>query len=184
MKSDLTSTVDLPLSYASSMSRREMCAALASFVALTATAASAVAQGAKLPETMAVPEPPGSASDKTLDEARAFSFAKLPVVKTANGETRAVIRGVLPTGEAIELHETTLLPDHMPHPPHQHRHSELMMIREGTMEFTHAGVPERVGPGGVCFAASNVMHGLKNVGTVPANYFVIAIGRELPMKTA
>jgi quercetin dioxygenase-like cupin family protein len=127
---------------------------------------------------MAVPPPPGSAGDPVLDKPRAFPFGDLPVVKTANGETRAVIRGVLPTGEAIELHETTLLPGHMPHPPHKHKHSELMMVREGTMEFETDGPPQRLGPGGVMFAASNIMHGLKNVGETRANYFVIAIGRE------
>jgi quercetin dioxygenase-like cupin family protein len=55
-----------------------------------------------------------------------------------------------------------------------------MMIREGTLEFDNNGTPERVGPGGVIFATSNVMHGLKNVGDTTANYFVIAIGRETP----
>jgi quercetin dioxygenase-like cupin family protein len=53
-----------------------------------------------------------------------------------------------------------------------------MMIREGTVEFDNDGKFERVGPGSVIFAASNVMHGLKNVGETNANYFVIAIGRE------
>lgn len=159
------------------MNRRELCVALSSFAALAAVAAEGQ-QTAKMPEVMAVPAPPGSAGDPVLSTPRSYRFSELPVVKTANGETRAVARGVLPTGEAVELHETTLLPGKMPHPPHKHRHSEFIMVREGTMEFENDGKPERVGPGGVIFAASNIMHGMKNVGGTTANYFVIAIGRE------
>ena len=163
------------------MNRRDLCVALTAF----ATLAAASAKGQAVPPAvMAVPAPPGSPGDTVLSAQRTFRFDELPVVKTGNGETRAVIRGVLPTGEAVELHETTLLPGHMPHPPHKHRHSEFMMIREGTLEFDNNGTPERVGPGGVIFAASNIMHGLKNVGDAPANYFVIAIGRETPAETA
>ncbi|MDP9049410.1 MAG: cupin domain-containing protein [Acidobacteriota bacterium] len=162
-----------------SINRRDLCVALSSFAALVAVAAQAQTQETgTLPETMAVPKPPGSEGDAVLSTPRAFRFEDLPVVKTANGETRAVIRGVLPTGEAVEMHETRLLPGHMPHPPHQHKHSEFMLVREGEMEFENDGKPERVGPGGVMFATSNIMHGLKNVGTTTANYFVIAIGRE------
>lgn len=160
------------------MNRRELCVALSSFAALAAAAAQGQSVSQSAPDAMAVPPPPGSTGDRVLSTPRAFRFGELPVVKTANGETRAVTRGVLPTGEAIEMHETTLLPGHMPHPAHKHRHSEFMMVREGTLEFDNDGKLERVGPGGVLFAASGLMHGLKNVGETPANYFVIAIGRE------
>jgi mannose-6-phosphate isomerase-like protein (cupin superfamily) len=117
-------------------------------------------------------------------ESTTFSFDKLPVTQSPNGAaTCPVLRGITPTGETIELHETTLLPGQMPHPAHKHVHTEMMLIREGTVEFITLdknGVDrsERVGPGGVCYAASNTMHGLKNVGTLAANYFVIAIGTE------
>jgi len=55
---------------------------------------------------------------------------------------------------------------------------DFVPAAERIATFDNDGTFERVGPGGVIFAASNVMHGLKNVGETNANYFVIAIGRE------
>ena len=157
------------------LNRRDLCIALSSFAALAASARAQTGEPGQKPEIMG----PGlSSSQKVLNEQHAIRFEDLPVKKTANGETRPVMQGVLPTGESVEMHETSLLPGHMPHPAHKHRHSEIMCIREGTLEFENDGKPERVGPGGVVFAASNVMHGLKNVGDTTAQYFVIAIGRE------
>jgi quercetin dioxygenase-like cupin family protein len=146
------------------LNRRDLCVALSSFAAM---AAASPASG-----QAAAPEEP------ILSTQRSFRFDELPVKSGPNGESRPVLHGVLPTGEFVELHETTLLPGHMPHPAHKHRHSELMLIREGTLEFDNDGKPERVGPGSVIFAASNVMHGLKNIGETNANYFVVAIGHE------
>jgi quercetin dioxygenase-like cupin family protein len=150
------------------MNRRDLCFALSSLAAIAATLP---AEGQTAPGST-------NSAETVLSLQRAYPFDKLPVKKGPNGESRAVMDGVLPTGEAVEVHETTLLPGHMPHPAHKHRHSELMLIREGSVEFDNNGTLERLGPGGVAFAASNVMHGLKNVGETNALYFIVAIGRE------
>jgi quercetin dioxygenase-like cupin family protein len=147
------------------LSRRELCVALSALAAVGAGAVPDVEAQAR--------------SNDVLSKSHTWTFDSLPVKHNANGGAgRAVVQGLLATGEAVEVHETTLPPGQMPHPPHKHRHSEFMFIREGDLEFDNDGSKERVGPGGVIFAASEVMHGLKNVGTTPANYFVIAIGRE------
>jgi len=98
------------------------------------------------------------------------------VHKSATAETRPVLKGKLATGESLEVHETTLLPGDAPHPPHHHEHSEMWLVREGTVELTIDGVSSRIGPGGLGFVRSNEEHGIKNVGSSQANYFVVAIG--------
>jgi len=105
-----------------------------------------------------------------------FAFEKLLVRNSEHAQIRKIIKGKLATGEHIEAHETTLPPNGFPHPPHHHLHSEMWLIREGTVELTINGVSHRVGPGGVGFVHSNEEHGIKNVGTGPATYYVVAIG--------
>ena len=122
-----------------------------------------------------LPSEVSPAQDDSMPSA-VYPFEKLPV-RTPNGaEIRAVLKGKLATGESLEVHETMLPPGGMPHPPHHHVHSEMWLIREGTVELTINGTSHRFGPGSVGFVHSNDEHGIKNVGTTPATYFVVAVG--------
>ena len=114
-------------------------------------------------------------ADKSMPSAM-YPFEKLPIEKSDNAEFRAVLKGQLATGESLEVHETKLLPGGAPHAAHHHEHSEMWLIREGTVELTVNGTSYRLGPGSVGFVHSNDEHGIKNVGTTSATYFVVAIG--------
>jgi quercetin dioxygenase-like cupin family protein len=156
------------------LNRRDLCVALSALAALGTASLSAESHA----EAQSTPEPtPAAGPDGKLSKSVVFPYASLPVKHSANGGAgRAVLSGTLPTGEFLEVHETLLPAGQMPHPPHRHSHSELLLIRSGQLEFLNDGVPQPAGPGDVVFTASNVLHGLKNTGTTPANYFVVAIG--------
>src|SRR3984957_9496307 len=146
------------------INRRDLCVALSAFATIGSVMAEAQAGAA-------------AGSDGKLSKSVVFNYDQLPVKQNANGGAgRQVLSGTLPTGEFVEVHETTLPVGQMPHPPHRHSHSEFVLIREGSVVlFDEAGKASApVGPGGVIFTASNVLHGSKNTGTVTANYFVVA----------
>jgi len=119
--------------------------------------------------------PLASADDSTLSSG-VFPFQDLPVKQGKGVQTRNIMKGTLATGEQVEVHETVLEPGAGPHPPHQHKHSEMWLIREGTVEITINGKSRQIGPGAAAFVASNEEHGIRNPGTTPASYFVVAVG--------
>ena len=156
------------------MSRRDMLGVFAALGVMAAVAG--VAEGQQTPATALLPK----GGDFPADKSRVFRFSEMPVTPNANGGAgRAVIHGTLPTGEYVECHETMLPPGKMPHPPHKHPNTEFVLIREGKVEYEMDGVKQApVGPGDVIFTASNVMHGMKNVGETNALYFVVSVGKQ------
>jgi mannose-6-phosphate isomerase-like protein (cupin superfamily) len=117
-----------------------------------------------------------SAAQESSMPSAMYPFEKLAIRTTKTSQIRDVLKGKLATGESLEVHETTLPPSAAPHPPHHHVHSEMWLIREGTVELTVNGTSYRLGSGSVGFVHSNDEHGIKNVGSTPATYFVVAIG--------
>jgi mannose-6-phosphate isomerase-like protein (cupin superfamily) len=118
-----------------------------------------------------------AAADESLPSA-AFSFDKMPVQTLDHAQMRRIMKGSLATGEHLEVHETTLPPNGYPHAPHHHIHSEMWLIREGRVELTINGTHYTLGSGDLGFVHSNEEHGIKNVGSGPATYFVVAIGPD------
>jgi quercetin dioxygenase-like cupin family protein len=150
------------------MNRRDVCLAAGAFALL----------GGLLAEAQTGREAHSGTAADTVDmaQSRVFHFDQMPVQQHANGGWgRQVMHGTLPTGEFVEVHETMLPAGQMPHPPHKHRNTEFVLIREGKLEFYNNGKPEPCGPGDIVYTASNQMHGMKNVGTTPATYFVVSI---------
>jgi len=104
-----------------------------------------------------------------------FNWADLKVTPTKQGERRAVFDAPTPALADLECHITTLNPGESPHPPHRHADEELMIIKEGTVEALQGDKTNLVTAGGIIFEASNEFHGLRNIGTNRATYFVLKI---------
>ena len=119
-------------------------------------------------------------ADTAVLPSKAYAFDSLPVKTNPENhmEIREVFRGKTQTGCPLALHISKLPPGEMPHPPHHHVHEELMLIKEGLLQFTISGQTSTVGPGSAVYINSNEQHGLKNAGDAAAQYFVVEIGAE------
>jgi quercetin dioxygenase-like cupin family protein len=106
-------------------------------------------------------------------KSQVFDWSAATPKEVAYGSTRQFFRAPTVTLAELEMHVTTLNAGQTSHAPHQHANEELIIIKEGTLETLSLGVWKRVGPGSVIFNASNDLHGVKNVGTVPAVYHVV-----------
>ncbi|HEV2279786.1 MAG TPA: cupin domain-containing protein [Acidobacteriaceae bacterium] len=105
-------------------------------------------------------------------------FDQLPVKHNGQNESRFILNGITHAGCPLEAHETTLAVGAQPHPPHHHEHEELVLMAKGTVTVTIMGKSTVVGPGSAVFFRSNEEHGMRNTGSEPAQYFVVAIGAE------
>jgi quercetin dioxygenase-like cupin family protein len=114
-----------------------------------------------------------------LSQSRVFDLDQPPVRTMPNGgKSWDVLHGTLVTGETIAVHQSTQPSGLPPNPQHKIAHSELIFVREGTLEIQYDGKSDRVGAGGVIFVAPGTVHTARNAGDGPASYFVISIGGD------
>jgi len=117
-------------------------------------------------------------ADNEVLPSKVYNFENLPAKASEGNTFREILQGVTHEGYHLELHETDLAPGSMPHPPHHHAHEEIFLIREGTLAVTINGHASSFGPGSVAYIASNQEHGIRNVGSTHAQYFVLEVGTQ------
>jgi quercetin dioxygenase-like cupin family protein len=147
--------------------RRTLCLSLPALAATTALAARAAGASAAAPVD---PQP--------LAPIQSFAkpFDTLPVHQNGANASRPILDGTTHSNDHLEVHETTLAPGSSPHPPHQHAHEELFLMMQGQLAVTIAGKTTTIDPGGAAFVHSGELHGVRNPGATPAQYFVVATG--------
>jgi quercetin dioxygenase-like cupin family protein len=112
-------------------------------------------------------------SEPPVQQSELIDWNDLEAKPTEVGQFRHILRGKTATLEELEMHSTTLNPGQISHPPHRHPNEELVILASGKLEATSNGKTRVLGPGSVIFNASNQLHGVRNVGDVPATYHVI-----------
>ncbi len=120
-----------------------------------------------------------SATPNPLASSRVFAYEQMTAKTAPNGAVgRSVFTGTLATGESVAVHETTQPAGAVANPPHRIHHSEVIVVREGTLEFDHDGEVERAGPGSIIYVALDTLHSVRNIGSGPASYVVIQVGGD------
>ncbi len=142
-----------------SLTRREICVLLP---ALMATATGYSAENHK--------------ENNQVLESAIYDFKNLPVHKSSGDNYIPVLEGNTHAGVHIELHETSLAPGAVAHPPHHHPGEEIFMVREGVLEVEIEGKRSQVTPGSVAYIGSNAEHALRNTSKQWARYFVFLLG--------
>jgi quercetin dioxygenase-like cupin family protein len=76
----------------------------------------------------------------------------------------------------LEVHETTQEVGAPHEPIESHLHSEIWLVREGTVELTVNGQARRLNAGDMGLCVAGDKHYIQNVGNTPATYFVVTLG--------
>jgi quercetin dioxygenase-like cupin family protein len=103
-----------------------------------------------------------------------FDWSAMKAEPTEAGEVRHVFRSQTATLDELECHITTLKAGAKSHPPHVHPNEEVLIVRDGNVEVFYKNAWHPAGPGSVVFLTGTDPHGLRNAGTTPATYHVLA----------
>jgi mannose-6-phosphate isomerase-like protein (cupin superfamily) len=91
--------------------------------------------------------------------------------------SQSYLKGMLTAGNIqIEMHETTQQPGAVHEAIGTHKHSEIWLVREGTVNLMTNGVVRVMKPGDVGICTAGDEHYVANGGDTPCTYFVVTVG--------
>src|SRR3954471_7759735 len=124
------------------------------------------------------PVAPKPAAPKMTDSA-VFDWNDMKTEQRPNSERRAAFDNPTGTLGNFECHATTLKVGEVSGVAHAHDTpvlvEEAILLKEGTVEIEINGAKKTVGAGSVIHFAPKDRTALRNVGKIPAVYFVIAV---------
>jgi len=107
------------------------------------------------------------------------SLGASKVFGAANGSERwQALNGTFATGESVSVHESVVPAGTPKGTLHVIKHSELIVVVEGTLSFQHDDVVETVRAGSIVYVAYGTNHLMWNSGESAARYFVMQIGGD------
>ena len=111
-----------------------------------------------------------------------YYWNKLELVKEDTRVRRQLLKGKTFALSYFEIHASTVEAGKAPHPPHVHDdYEELIIVKEGEVKITIAGISKILGPGSIAFAMPGDEHGIENAGNTQATYFILKYKGKLPM---
>ena len=89
------------------------------------------------------------------------------------GGTRNYFQRPTAMAKRLDMHVTTLKAGLKSHEPHTHRAAEMVVMIDGRTEMQIGQKFYKGNEGDVYYLASNVLHGIRNIGSEPCTYFAI-----------
>ena len=102
-----------------------------------------------------------------------YDWDQIPPQPTKTGQKRPFFQSRTATLNELACHVTTLNQGVAAHAPHQHPEEEMIIVKEGTLEVLLNDRRQKMGAGSILFIAPNDLHGVTNVGTGLATYYVL-----------
>ncbi|HEY0945521.1 MAG TPA: cupin domain-containing protein [Opitutaceae bacterium] len=101
-----------------------------------------------------------------------YAWERLMARRTATGEIRDIGQGATVACRRLEMFVETLAEGSSAHPRQRHAEEEVLAVKSGTLAVTINGETRTIGPGSICFFASNDDHAITNAGKGEAAYYI------------